>query len=227
MDTDSLNDAMIIDSWHKNATPWTTAVRGAQIKSRQLCTNQAIVAAVMARSPRSVLDVGCGEGWLARTLGAEGIQVTGVDIVPDLVESARQAGAGDYRIVSYEQIAKGELQISVDVVVCNFSLLGKESVAGMFGAIRPLLNPRGSFVVQTVHPVIACGERPYEDGWRGGSWDGFSSEFIDPAPWYFRTLGGWVSLFVENRMQLLDVREPLHEKKMQPASIIFTAVPTA
>lgn len=226
MDIDPLSDAKIIDSWNKNAAPWTTAVRTGQIESRQLSTNQAIVDAVLARSPRSVLDIGCGEGWLARVLEAKGIHVIGVDVVPGLIEQAQRAGRGTFRVVSYEQIAAGKLQISVDVIVCNFALLGRESVEGLFGAISTLLNPGGSFVVQTLHPVAACGDYPYQDGWRDGSWEGFTSEFTDPAPWYFRTLGSWVTLFAENRLQLLEMREPLHIKTKQPASVIFMAAGT-
>ncbi|WP_221176052.1 class I SAM-dependent methyltransferase [Brevibacillus nitrificans] len=32
--------------------------------------------------PSRVLDVGCGEGWLARTLNEEGIDVVGIDGSP-------------------------------------------------------------------------------------------------------------------------------------------------
>src|SRR5277367_2761973 len=81
---DPLSDAKIIDSWNKNARPWTTAVRLGQIASRRLVTDQAIVEAAMAGSPRSMLDLGCGEGWLCRALAARGVNVMGVDVVPEL-----------------------------------------------------------------------------------------------------------------------------------------------
>ena len=219
---DSLfNDARIIDSWNKSARPWTTAVRDGQIESRKQTTDQAIVNAVLDRSPASVLDIGCGEGWLARELAARNIQVLGVDAIPTLVEVARNAGGGDFRTLTYEDIAAGKLQTSVDVAVCNFSLLGKESVEGIFGAIPSLLAPQGAFIVQTLHPVTACGDLPYRDGWREGSWAGFSADFTDPAPWYFRTLESWIKLFTDNGLTLKNVREPIHPTIQKPASIIF------
>lgn len=224
MDIDPFSDAKIVESWAKNAAPWTTAVRTGQIESRQLTTNQAIVDAVLARSPHSVLDIGCGEGWLSRILEANGIRVTGVDAVAELIAQAQGKGTGKYRTVSYEDIAAGKLAISVDLIVCNFALLGKESVEGLFEAIPSLLNPRGFFVVQTLHPVASCGDYPYQDGWRVGSWEGFSLEFTDPAPWYFRTLENWVRLFVKSRLRLLEIREPLHVRTKQPASVIFIAM---
>lgn len=224
MNMDALNDAKIIDSWYKNASPWAAAVREGQIESRTLVTNQAIVDAVLSRSPQSVLDVGCGEGWLIRELARYGICGIGVDVVPDLIERSQKAGGGDFRIASYEEIAAGTLRVSVDVVVSNFALLGQESVEGVFRAVPSLLNAHGSFIVQTLHPVVACGDRPYQDGWREGSWAGFNPDFTDPPPWYFRTLESWIMLFIEHQFRLLEVREPLHPQTQKPASVIFVAV---
>jgi len=218
-----LSDAKIVDSWGKNASLWTTAVREGQIESRTLVTDQALIDAILSRAPHSVLDLGCGEGWLARVLAAKGIDVVGVDVVPGLVEQARKAGGGEFRVASYEEIAAGKLQVCVDVSVCNFALLGKESVEGIFSATPALLNARGAFIVQTLHPLVACGDFPYQDGWREGSWAGFDSAFTDPAPWYFRTLESWIKLFVGSGLRLLEVREPLHPKTRKPASVIFIA----
>jgi 2-polyprenyl-3-methyl-5-hydroxy-6-metoxy-1,4-benzoquinol methylase len=218
-----LSDAKIIDSWNKNVAAWTMAVRSGEIESRELITNDAIVDAVLSRTPASVLDLGCGEGWLSRRLQSTGIDVSGIDAVPALIEEARRAGEGNYRVASYEQIADGALEISADVVVCNFALLGKESVELVFGAVRSLLQPDGSFIVQTLHPHTACGNHPYRDGWRVGSWNGFSPGFSDPAPWYFRTLESWHSLFSRHRLRLLETRQPHNLKTNEAASVIFIA----
>jgi 2-polyprenyl-3-methyl-5-hydroxy-6-metoxy-1,4-benzoquinol methylase len=223
MSIDPLSDAKIIDSWGRNAAPWTNAVRGQQIESRRLVTDRAIVEATLACAPRSVLDIGCGEGWLARALTASGIEVTGIDAIPALIEQARQAGGGDFHVMSYEDVAAGKLKLSVDAIVCNFALLGNESVAGLFGVVHSLLKPRGTFLVQTLHPVIACGDDPYQNGWREGSWAGFSADFSDAAPWYFRTMESWIRLFQEHGLRLLEMREPLHPQTQKPASVIFMA----
>lgn len=223
MSSNPLCDARIVESWGKNAGPWTKAVREKQIDSRRQATDQAIVEAVLSRSPKSMLDIGCGEGWLARALSGRGIEVLGIDVTAQLIEEAQRAGGGEFRVASYEDIAAGQVTASVDVAVCNFALLGKESVDSLFRSIPSLLNIHGSFVVQTLHPTMACGDRPYQDGWREGSWDGFASEFTDPAPWYFRTLGSWIRLFRENNLHMLDLREPLHPQSGKPTSVIFIA----
>ena len=224
MGHDPLSDDKIIDSWHKNATPWTAAVREQRIESRRLATDAAIVEAVMSRQPRSVLDIGCGEGWLVRALGGRGVEtVIGVDVVPTLVAQARERGGGDFRVASYEAIARGELDVSVDVAVANFALIGKDAVDALIRAIPSLLTPAGSLVIQTLHPLVACGDLPYEDGWRTGSWAGFSDDFTDPAPWYFRTTESWIRLLVGAGLHLIEMREPIHPNTRKPASVIFTA----
>lgn len=223
MSIDPFSDQAIVESWSKNAGPWTRAVREKHIESRRLVTDLAIVEAVLSRSPKSVLDIGCGEGWLARELRTRTIDVIGIDATAQLIENARRAGGGQFHVASYEDIAAGTFRTAVDLAVCNFALLGKESVAGLFSSIASVLNAHGSFIVQTLHPVAARGDYPYQDGWRDGTWEGFGPDFTDPAPWYFRTLESWTGLFRDHHFEILDVREPLHPQTGKPASVIFIA----
>jgi 2-polyprenyl-3-methyl-5-hydroxy-6-metoxy-1,4-benzoquinol methylase len=212
-------DKKIVDSWHKNTAPWVSAVREGEIESRLLVTNRAIVDVVRSLGPATGIDIGCGEGWLVRAL--DGIAMIGVDVVPGLVDAARQAGGGEFRTMSYEEIAQGQLNLALDVAICNFSLLGQESVEGVFRAAPSFLRPGGALVVQTMHPVVACGDAPYRDGWREGSWAGFNDGFTDPPPWYFRTLASWVALFSDNGLTLGELREPMHPATGKPASLIL------
>jgi 2-polyprenyl-3-methyl-5-hydroxy-6-metoxy-1,4-benzoquinol methylase len=223
MDIEPLSDGKIIDSWKRNALPWMNAVRGGEIESRRLVTDQAMLDAVLACEPATVVDLGCGEGWLALALQQYGIGVTAVDVVPELVLAATEAGLIDGRVLSYEEIAAGRLKLSADVVVCNFSLIGKESVEGLLRSMPMLLKPDGSLIVQTLHPLIACGDLPYVDGWRRGSWAGFGETFSDAPPWYFRTLHTWLELMWTSRLTLREMREPLHPRTGKPASVIFRA----
>jgi 2-polyprenyl-3-methyl-5-hydroxy-6-metoxy-1,4-benzoquinol methylase len=220
---DPLSDEKIVDSWHTNAAAWTGAVRGGRIMSRVRVTNRAIIDEIVKRSPQTVLDIGCGEGWLVRALDELGIEATGVDAVPELIERAEREGAGTFAVASYEEIAAGALDVRVDLAVANFSLTGKESVENVLPRVATFLESGGALIVQTLHPVTSCGPHPYEDGWRTGSWDGFSSNFTDPAPWYFRTTESWTRLFENCGYPSIRVVEPSDPTTGRPISIIFVA----
>ena len=221
MEIDRHNERKIIDSWHKNAAPWIVAIEEQQIESRRLVTDRSIVDAVISRNGKTVLDLGCGEGWLTRALVAQGMTVLGTDTVSALIQQARTMGVGRFALADYEEIAAGKLSEKFDVVVANFSLLGDESVRGLFRSMSTLLNPDGTFIVQTLHPILACGDLPYIDGWRCSSWCGFSPEQTDPLPWYFRTLATWVNLFVANELSVVEIREPKNPQTGEPAAAIF------
>ncbi|RLB61158.1 MAG: SAM-dependent methyltransferase, partial [Deltaproteobacteria bacterium] len=168
-----LSDENIVESWKKNVDPWVEAIRQGEIDSRVQTTNQAILNAVLKYKPKTVLDIGCGEGWLVRELTRSGIDTFGVDAVPALINSAINEGPGKYKILSYEDISYDALLEKYDVVVSNFSLLGNKSVTKMFQKVSSLLEDNGFFIVQTIHPIIECGNEEYKDGWRKGSWTGF------------------------------------------------------
>jgi 2-polyprenyl-3-methyl-5-hydroxy-6-metoxy-1,4-benzoquinol methylase len=221
--TDQLNERRIVDSWIRNAAAWITALREGHIETRTLVTDPAVVDVIGDLAPESVLDIGCGEGWLARTLARRGIRVAGVDVVPDLVSSAQKAGGGAFGIFSFDEIASGQLKRTADVAVCNFSLLGKESVDRLVAALPSLLTARGLVVVQTLHPLIECGDAPYECGWREGSWAGLGRSFSLPPPWYFRTIEAWTTLFQGSGLRIARIREPLDPRTGKPASIVFVA----
>lgn len=217
------SDESIVSSWLDNATPWVTAVRQNEIESRVLITNKAITAAILEKSPETVLDIGCGEGWLARELNKTGIHVLGIDAIPELVAAATAEGGGIFKVMSYEDLTKGAIKEEFDIVVCNFSLLGDVSVNNIFQYIPNLLNKQGYFIIQTVHPATVSGDGNYQDGWRKGSWAGFSNKFSNPAPWYFRTLETWKTLFRYSNLNLIDLIEPVNPQTKKAASVIFVA----
>jgi 2-polyprenyl-3-methyl-5-hydroxy-6-metoxy-1,4-benzoquinol methylase len=215
-----LNDELILRSWNKNAQAWISAIENEEIESR-IVTNDAIINAIMNYSPNSILDIGCGEGWLTSELTLRGIDATGIDVVPALIENAQTKDCGKFLLISYENIATSLVDNYFDAAVCNFSLLGKESVDNLLYSIPPLLTNKQLLFIQTLHPIIACSDTAYTDGWRQETWNGFNSQFQEAAPWYFRTLETWVKLLQTSGFSILECREPINPKTQKPASIIF------
>lgn len=217
-----LSDQKIVESWKNNIGPWIQAIQNEEIESRVLTTNQAIIDTVLQFKPKTILDVGCGEGWLIRRLAKEGIHGLGVDIIPAFIEYAQKQKVGQFKVLAYENFHYDSILRTFDAIVCNFSLLGKESVEHIFKQAPALLNENGRLIIQTIHPLEANGSEVYQDGWRPGSWTGFSEQFSDPAPWYFRTLDSWIQLFISNDFDKPVIYETVQQTSGKKMSIIFT-----
>ncbi|MFZ2209441.1 MAG: class I SAM-dependent methyltransferase [Porticoccaceae bacterium] len=219
-DSADANEILLGQRWRRHSDAWIDAVRARRIPSRVAVTDQALVDAILDYRPDTLLDLGCGEGWLARRLAPLGIAVTGIDAAPALIDAAREAGGGRFVVADYDALppALGSFAMAVS----NFALLGKEPVERLFANL-PQRLPGGHFIVQTLHPLIACGEQPYRDGWRRDSWTAFSAGVEEPPPWYFRTLESWVRLFSAHGLRLLELREPRAPATGQPASVVFIA----
>ena len=218
------NNDHILTTWHQNARPWINAIANQEIESRKLVTNQAVVDSIMLQGPENVWDIGCGEGWLCRALQHFQVSTFGTDAIPELIYAARKSG-GNFEVADYEAIINGQFipQNNFDLIAFNFSLFGNEQVAALLKAVRQFIAPGGHLLIQTLHPLLACGDAPYTDGWRSGSWQGFSPDFINPAPWYFRTLENWITTINAAGYTIVLVKEPLHPENQKPVSVIFTA----
>lgn len=222
--TDSPEDRLV-HSWVRNAESWTEAVRAGHLESRRLVTDHAIVDAVLACGGSNILDVGCGEGWLARHLWSQGRNVVGFDGSSQLIDRARELGGGSFIALSYGAFARDPERVGRDhhVAVCNFSLLGRE-VRGLLSALLHVVAAGGRLVIQTVHPATVE-DRPREDGWREETFDPLAPLEFSAMPWYFRTRDSWIEELQESGWRIVEVREPQHPSTGEPLSLILLAEP--
>lgn len=143
-----LTDAEIISSWEVNAEPWINAIKNEEIESRRLITNQAILNVILNHKPKKVLDIGCGEGWLARILADKGMDVLGMDTIPTLIDYAKKMGKAQFDLCLYENLPKYPFREKFDCIVCNFSLIGKEATEKVVSTSVNLLKNNGRFIIQ-------------------------------------------------------------------------------
>lgn len=194
-------------------------MREGQIPSRKAGTDAAIVDAVREFSRCSVLDLGCGEGWLARALSSEGYTVTGVDASASLIAEAAKTGGGVFIAGSYEDVA---LEAHFGVVVANFSVLG-ENVQPMLEKVRGWLAKDGAILIQTLHPMSQDPKERYESGWRIETFAQMGDRFTASMPYYFRTFSRWMEELSAAGFSIVRCREPIHPETGRPLSLLLVA----
>lgn len=165
-----------------------------------------------------VLDLGCGNGYLARKLARQGAKVTGVDSSARLIERAKAREGQSQLGITYHITDAANLEIldddSFDIAVSNMALM---DIARADLAIREasrVLRPQGRFVASLSHPCLDTGlssawviERVWSTStvWRKVSryrephedwvpWNIAPGQVVEtisyhrPLSWYFRAL---------------------------------------
>jgi ubiquinone/menaquinone biosynthesis C-methylase UbiE len=105
----------------------------------------------------STLEIGCGEGRVARDLAARGHQITGVDAAPTLLEAVREeGGAGEYLLADAAALPLADG--SFDLVVAYNSLMDIQDMPGAVREASRVLVQGGRFCVCVTHPVSDAGQ---------------------------------------------------------------------
>ena len=110
------------------------------------------VAARTTLAGARVLDVGCGGGLLAEALARRGAQVTGIDLAPAMIETARlhavQSGlAIDYRVADATLLSDAPF----DAVCCMEMLEHVADPAAFLAVLAQRLKPGASLFVSTLN----------------------------------------------------------------------------
>jgi ubiquinone/menaquinone biosynthesis C-methylase UbiE len=111
---------------------------------------------------KRILDLGCGNGYLARRFAREGAAVTAIDASPGMIERALahdpESKLGiDYRLSSASNLGPLE-DGTFDIVFANMSLMDIEDAEAAIGEVARVLKTRGRFVASISHPCFDNGK---------------------------------------------------------------------
>jgi ubiquinone biosynthesis O-methyltransferase len=103
---------------------------------------------------KSVLDLGCGGGFMAEPLARQGAHVIGVDPSGPAIEAAKRHAevnglSIDYRVGTGEQLPVADS--AVDIVLCVDVLEHVRDLGAVIGEIRRVLKPGGLFLFDTIN----------------------------------------------------------------------------
>jgi len=121
-----------------------------------------------------VLDVGCGEGQVARVAAAAGLDVLGVDPALTQVAVARERGGGP----AYAQGSATDLGVedaSMDAAVACLVFEHIPDVDAALAEVARVLRPGGRFLFLLNHPLL---QTP------GSGW--IDDQILDPPEQYWR-----------------------------------------
>jgi len=105
---------------------------------------------------RATLEIGCGEGRVARDLAKRGHRVAGIDASPTLIDAAREADPdGDYRVADAARLPFESG--SFDLVVAYNSLMDVEDFRGAVREAARVLTDGGRFCICILHPMADAG----------------------------------------------------------------------
>jgi len=106
------------------------------------------------------LDVGCGGGILSEALARAGVEVTGIDLAPRVLDVARlhlheSALTVDYREISVEALAQ-ESPAAFDAIACMELLEHVPDPGSVIAACATLLKPGGRLFLSTLNRTPAA-----------------------------------------------------------------------
>lgn len=139
------------EAWDREAGEWIAFARAPDADHAfWRMTLPALLALLPAPGIRTV-DVGCGEGRVARRLSALGHHVVGIEGSPRLAAAAREADPAFE--VHVADAARMPLQdASADLAVASLSLMNIEDLDGAVAEIARVLTPGGRLCFSVLHP---------------------------------------------------------------------------
>ena len=166
------HDRTTIDEWHRHADWWQREFTdGADAEYMEQ-----IIPMLTAALPGGgrVLDVGCGDGQVARAAAATGLDVIGLDVVAAQLLVARSRGGTP----AYIRGATTRLPVadaSVDAVVACLVLEHVSDLDAVLGEFSRALRVGGRALVVLNHPIL---QTP------GSGW--IDDQMVDPPEQYWR-----------------------------------------
>jgi ubiquinone/menaquinone biosynthesis C-methylase UbiE len=149
-------DQPLADAWESVARDWAAWARAPGHDSYWRFHRQAFFS-LLPPAGSLTLDIGCGEGRVARDLKAQGHNVIALDIAPTMVELARAADPAMTVLLADAARLPFEDE-SADLAVAFMSLHDVDDMPAAVREIGRVLRPKGALCMAVVHPINSAGD---------------------------------------------------------------------
>lgn len=145
------------DAWDRNAADWMRWARSTELDHAFWRMNLPALVDLLPPPSGITLDLGCGEGRVARELKRAGHNVVGIDSSQALVAAAREADPGfDVQVADATQTPFPNDHFSL--VVASMSLMNMDDLPRVVAEVARVLRPGGLFCFSIIHPINSWGD---------------------------------------------------------------------
>jgi 2-polyprenyl-3-methyl-5-hydroxy-6-metoxy-1,4-benzoquinol methylase len=125
------------------------ALAATPVNSALTLAEQAVISAIPARA-RSAVDVGCGDGNLARRLSRRGLAVVAIDVSPQMIALARARTPPGLEVdYSVSDVMSADAMRTFDAVI-SINVVHHVPISLVVPRLAALVAPGGTLIIQDV-----------------------------------------------------------------------------
>jgi len=230
-----ISEEQISQAWDKVADKWSSGYTGYGDLNRKYVVDPVIFRLIGSVKSLSILDAGCGNGYLCRALSKKDAKMVGVDTSERNIEIARQKGKEaalgiTYNVGNICNLAMFQDE-AFDMVISNLVLMDLPDLDKAVKELHRVLKKKGRLIFSIMHP---CFSSPPVHGWVRIPQDSDRKEdriywkvdryfdrsmeiwqFPDWPPLYsfHRPLSDYIKTIIGNGFTITDLEEPVPSKK--------------
>jgi len=177
----------------------------------------------------TVLDAGCGTGYLSVKLAQQGFSVIGVDVSANQLGFAQQRitkNGLEKKVILCKESVENMTSVqgnSIDLLISNFVLMDLEKYSDAIKEFHRVLKISGKAIVIFLHPCFDANDvQKTSDGSKVLTWPGkgkpqnYFQEYLREWPWgafpkpffhYHRPLSSYWKAFTENGFNVIQFEE--------------------
>ena len=232
---DDISNEDAISSWDQAAEEFASFFAEGDEFYHKHIINPCLLGLLGDLKGKTILDLACGEGHLARYLADEAensITLIGVDASENMIRIAKEKSQGFANCLTFQQSDASNLAgippDFFDVAICNAALMDIKNYSQAIKEVSRTLKAQGVFVFSILHPCFhtpGSGWVKDEDdrvvGWQVGSYYSnqawkctVKSRMSSETYCFHRTLEDYVAALRESRFVITDIREPTPSEEL-------------
>lgn len=229
------SEEQVSQAWDRIADKWVDRYNEHGDMNREFIIDPVIFRLIGSIKDLSVLDAGCGGGYLSRLLAKKSARVVGIDISKRFIEIARQKEKQDPLGITYQVASLSDLSAlqneSFDLIVSNIVLADVRDLDKAIEELGRVLRAGGRFVFSTMHPCFSSSPvhgwvRVPRDSDRLEDWvywkvDRYFDRSVETWRFYdwpvsygfHRPMSDYMNALIKNGFVITDFEEPIPAKK--------------